>query len=76
MIAQPFARRATSSDCANSSRADIAHVTRPSTSSSSELEASDTPLIGFAGAPFTVASYLVEGAPTRDFAVIKSLMHA
>ncbi|MFI5035059.1 MAG: uroporphyrinogen decarboxylase [Acidimicrobiales bacterium] len=35
-----------------------------------------TPLIGFAGAPFTVASYLVEGAPTRDFAVIKGLMHA
>ena len=41
-----------------------------------ELAATDTPLIGFAGAPFTVASYLVEGAPTRDFAVIKSLMHA
>jgi uroporphyrinogen decarboxylase len=41
-----------------------------------ELEATDTPLIGFAGAPFTVASYLVEGAPTRDFALIKSMMHA
>ena len=41
-----------------------------------ELEATNTPLIGFAGAPFTVASYLVEGAPTRDFAVIKSMMHA
>jgi uroporphyrinogen decarboxylase len=35
----------------------------------------DTPLIGFAGAPFTVASYLVEGAPTREFAVIKTMMH-
>ena len=32
------------------------------------LRASNTPLIGFAGAPFTVASYLVEGAPTREFA--------
>ncbi len=34
------------------------------------------PLIGFAGAPFTVASYLVEGGPTRTFARVKSLMHA
>jgi uroporphyrinogen decarboxylase len=35
----------------------------------------DVPLIGFAGAPFTVASYLVEGGPTRDFARTKRLMH-
>ncbi|MGH8920037.1 MAG: uroporphyrinogen decarboxylase [Actinomycetes bacterium] len=34
------------------------------------------PLIGFAGAPFTVASYLVEGGPSRDFAKAKGLMHA
>jgi len=33
------------------------------------------PLIGFAGAPFTVASYLVEGGPSRDFAKVKALMH-
>ncbi|MCU1491070.1 MAG: hemE [Acidimicrobiaceae bacterium] len=33
------------------------------------------PLIGFAGAPFTVASYLVEGGPSRDFARTKALMH-
>ncbi len=32
------------------------------------------PLIGFAGAPFTVASYLVEGRPSRDYARTKSLM--
>lgn len=35
----------------------------------------DVPLIGFAGAPFTVASYLVEGGPSRDFARTKALMH-
>jgi uroporphyrinogen decarboxylase len=40
-----------------------------------ELEASNTTLIGFAGAPFTVASYLIEGGPTREFAMIKTLMH-
>ena len=32
------------------------------------------PLIGFAGAPFTVASYLVEGGPTRTWAATKRLM--
>jgi len=33
------------------------------------------PLIGFAGAPFTVASYLIEGGPSRDFVATKRLMH-
>jgi uroporphyrinogen decarboxylase len=33
------------------------------------------PLIGFAGAPFTVASYLVEGGPSKNFAKVKALMH-
>jgi uroporphyrinogen decarboxylase len=35
----------------------------------------DVPLIGFAGAPFTVASYLVEGQPSRTYTKTKALMH-
>ena len=33
-------------------------------------------LVGFAGAPFTVASYLIEGRPTKDFSRCKELMYA
>lgn len=34
-----------------------------------------TPLIGFGGAPFTLAAYLVEGKPSRDHLAARSLMH-
>src|SRR5216683_5255782 len=32
------------------------------------------PLIGFAGAPFTLASYLIEGGPSREFLLTKAFM--
>ncbi|HRW38287.1 MAG: uroporphyrinogen decarboxylase [Acidimicrobiales bacterium] len=38
-------------------------------------ELGDVPLIGFAGAPFTVASYLVEGRPSRTYERTKALMY-
>jgi uroporphyrinogen decarboxylase len=38
-------------------------------------ELGGTPLIGFAGAPFTVASYLVEGRPSRTYGLTKAMLH-
>lgn len=39
-------------------------------------ELGETPLIGFAGAPFTLAAYLVEGGPSKDHLRARTLMHA
>lgn len=35
----------------------------------------ETTLIGFCGAPFTVASYLIEGKHSDDFSVVKKMIH-
>ena len=37
--------------------------------------ADEVPLLAFAGAPFTVASYLIEGRPSRTYEHTKRLMH-
>ncbi|GAA4675735.1 uroporphyrinogen decarboxylase [Frondihabitans cladoniiphilus] len=39
-------------------------------------ELGETPLIGFAGAPFTLAAYLVEGGPSKDHIRARTLMHS
>lgn len=53
---------------------DIAYVLDTCRLLVKELPA-DVPLLAFAGAPFTVASYLIEGRPSRDYVNTKSLMH-
>jgi uroporphyrinogen decarboxylase len=52
---------------------DVSYVTEAVTALVSEL--GTTPLIGFAGAPFTLASYLVEGGPSRTHGRTKALMY-
>jgi uroporphyrinogen decarboxylase len=52
---------------------DVPYITEAVRSLVGELGA--TPLIGFAGAPFTLASYLVEGGPSKNHARTKALMY-
>ena len=75
VIAQPVRHERDLERLRDLTGADVAHVTATVDRVVAALAPSDTPLIGFAGAPFTVASYLVEGGPSRDFGVIKTLLH-
>ena len=40
-----------------------------------ELKSRAIPLLGFAGAPFTLAAYMVEGSGSRDFSILKRMLH-
>ncbi len=52
----------------------LAPITRAAADTAAAL--GSTPLIGFAGAPFTLASYLVEGGPSREHLRTRALMHS
>ncbi|GAA3786674.1 uroporphyrinogen decarboxylase [Streptomyces phyllanthi] len=52
---------------------DVTYVTEAIGLLTAEL--GETPLIGFAGAPFTLASYLVEGGPSRTYENAKAIMY-
>jgi uroporphyrinogen decarboxylase len=52
---------------------DLSHVLETIRILDHELE---IPLITFAGAPFTIASYLIEGKPSRDYMKTKQLMYS
>jgi uroporphyrinogen decarboxylase len=52
---------------------DVHYVAEAVTMLTAEL--GRTPLIGFAGGPFTLASYLIDGGPSKNFEKTKSLMY-
>ena len=52
---------------------DVSYVTKAVANLVTELK--DKPLIGFAGGPFTLASYLVDGGPSKNFEHTKALMY-
>src|SRR5580698_4462883 len=52
---------------------DVPYVTQAVQNLTGEL--GGTPLIGFAGGPFTLASYLVDGGPSKNFEITKALMY-
>jgi uroporphyrinogen decarboxylase len=53
---------------------DVPYVTDAAANLVKEL--GGTPLIGFAGGPFTLASYLVDGGPSKNYELTKSLMYS
>jgi len=73
VIAEPFRTWADLDRLPALTAADVPDITEAVGLLVAELGA--TPLIGFAGAPFTLASYLVEGGPSRELAKTKALMY-
>ena len=74
-IERPIERRRTSTRCGVfEPREALAHVLEAIRQIQREL-AGRVPLIGFAGAPFTLASYAIEGGHSNNFARTKALMY-
>ncbi|MGI4896686.1 MAG: uroporphyrinogen decarboxylase [Janthinobacterium lividum] len=74
VIAEPFRTRADLDRLPELTPDALGHISTAVRQTTAEL--GDIPLIGFAGAPFTLASYLVEGGPSRDLLRTKAMMHA
>ncbi|MCD1285096.1 MULTISPECIES: uroporphyrinogen decarboxylase [unclassified Brevibacterium] len=75
VIADPIRSRADVDALPELDPADIPDIAESIGRVVAELDA-DTPLIGFAGAPFTLASYLIEGGPSKNHEKTKSFMAA
>jgi uroporphyrinogen decarboxylase len=73
VVAQPFRSAADLDRLPALTPDDVPYITQSVRALVGELGA--TPLIGFAGAPFTLASYLVEGGPSKNHARTKALMY-
>ncbi len=52
----------------------VGHVLKTIERSNAKLDG--TPLVGFSGAPFTLASYLIEASPSREFRKTKAMMYS
>ena len=72
VIAQPFRSAADIDRLRPLEPGDVPYLAETVRILTSELS---VPLIGFAGAPFTLASYLIEGGPSRTYAHTKALMY-
>ncbi|MEU6143833.1 uroporphyrinogen decarboxylase [Streptomyces sp. NPDC047081] len=73
VVEKPIRTRADLARLRDLTPEDVSYVTEAIGLLTRELGA--TPLIGFAGAPFTLASYLVEGGPSRTYENAKAMMY-
>ena len=73
VVEQPFRTRADLDRLRDLTPEDVSYVAEAVGMLTREL--GSTPLIGFAGAPFTLASYLVEGRTSRTFENAKAMMY-
>src|SRR5882757_6948820 len=73
VVADPIRTRADLARLRDLEPGDVSYVTEAIGLLTAELGA--TPLIGFAGAPFTLASYLIEGGPSRTYERTKAMMY-